>query len=326
MQLLRMALEEALEGAGLDRERLRGRRVGVAMGTTTACQLNNVTFYAALRARQNPAPAPFLHFLTGNPAELIHRELDLDGPQVTVSNACTSGADAIGLAHLWLQQGLCDIAIAGGTDELNKVPLDGFNALGVCSPEPCRPFDATRRGLNLGEGAGVLVMARENAGLQRHTPFTVNGFGKTADAFHITQPNPEGTELEKAIRNALSQAGANAGDLAFINAHGTGTQANDLAEATVFARLFPDGVPYMSTKALTGHTLGAAGAIEAIFTLLMLEEQRAARSHRFATLPEGFAFPPLRENLPLHGVRLALSTSLAFGGANTALALGIRQP
>ena len=118
-------------------------------------------------------------------------------------------------------------------------------------------------------------------------------------------------------------AGSRVDEVAFINAHGTGTQANDLAEATVFARLYHDGIPYMSTKALTGHTLGAAGAIEAIFTLLMLEEQRAVRSHRFETLPEGIAFPPLRENHALHGARLALSTSLAFGGSNTALILGL---
>jgi len=324
MQLLRMALEEALASADLDKERLRGLRVGVAIGTTTACQLNNVPFYAALRAGENPAPAPFRHFLTGNPAELVHRELDLDGPLLTVSNACTSGADAIGLAHLWLCQGLCDVAIAGGTDELNKVPLDGFNALGVCSSEPCRPFDAARHGLNLGEGAGVLVMARPNAPFKARTPFMVNGFGKTADAFHITQPAPDGTELERAIRNALTMGGRSAGEIAFINAHGTGTQANDLAEATVFARLFPDGIPYMSTKALTGHTLGAAGAIEAIFTLLMLEERRAVRSHRFETQPIDIAFPPLREEQALFGARLALSTSLAFGGSNTALLLGLQ--
>lgn len=323
MQLLRLALEEALENAGLGRAQLRGLRVGVAMGTTTACQLNSVPFYAALRDGKKTDRAPLMHFLEGNPAELIHRELELDGPQLTVSNACTSGADAIGLAHLWLQQGLCDVAIAGGTDELNKVPLDGFNALGVCSPEPCRPFDAARRGLNLGEGAGVLVMARAGAAAKAHTSFTVNGFGKTADAFHITQPDPEGKQLEQAIRNALAMAGSRVDEVAFINAHGTGTQANDLAEAIVFARLYHDGIPYMSTKALTGHTLGAAGAIEAIFTLLMLEEQRAVRSHRFETLPEGIAFPPLREIHALHGARLALSTSLAFGGSNTALILGL---
>jgi 3-oxoacyl-(acyl-carrier-protein) synthase len=324
LQLLHLALEEALDSAKLDRNRLKSLRVGVAIGTTTACQLNNVPFYAALRAGEKPDPTPFLHFLTGNPAELIHRELDLHGPQITVSNACASGADAIGLAHLWLQQNLCDLAICGGTDELNKIPLDGFNALGICSPEPCRPFDAARRGLNLGEGAGVLILARPEFTKEAGTTFTVNGFGKTADAFHITQPAPDGLELEKAIRQALAQADLSTEELGFINAHGTGTQANDLTEATVFARLFPNGIPYMSTKALTGHTLGAAGAIEAIFTLLMLGEQKAARSHRFETLPPDIPFPPLRENLPLRNQRFALSTSLAFGGSNTALVLGIQ--
>jgi len=324
MQLLRLALDEALADARLTKAEMRRLRVGVAIGTTTACQLNNVPFYAVLRTGQRPAPEPLLDFLNGNLAELIHRELGLHGPQITVSNACASGADAIGLAHLWLHQDMCDLAIAGGTDELNKIPLDGFNSLGICSPLPCRPFDAERRGLNLGEGAGVLIMARTEVPDRPGTTFTVNGFGKTADAYHITQPSPDGTELEKAIRQALAQAGLASDDLGFINAHGTGTQANDLTEASVFARLYPDGIPYMSTKALTGHTLGAAGAIEAIFTLLMLREQRAARSHRFSTLPPDIAFAPLRENLPLKDKRFALSTSLAFGGSNTAIILGIQ--
>ena len=320
MQLLRIALEEALDNAKLTPAALQKLRVGVAIGTTVACQLNNIPFYAELRAGRNPSPAPLERYIDGNPAEWIRRHYGLHGPALTISNACSSGADAIGVAHLWLSQGMCDLVIAGGTDELNKVPLDGFNALGVCSHSPCRPFDANRSGLNLGEAAGVLLLGHSEA-----SPYCVSGFGKTADAYHITQPDPAGTGLERAMRNALQSADIALDDIAFINAHGTGTQANDLAEANVFARLFPQGIPYMSTKALTGHTLGAAGAIEAIFTLLMLEEQCAAKSTRFENASADIPLPPLRSHLPLHNARHAISTSLAFGGSNSALVLSLRQ-
>jgi len=293
--------------------------VGVVIGTTVACQLNNLPYYSELRAGRNPSPAPLERYIDGNPAEWIRRHYGLQGPALTISNACSSGADAIGVAHLWIQQGKCDLVIAGGTDELNKVPLDGFNALGVCSHTPCRPFDADRTGLNLGEAAGVLIMGRSG-----NRPFCVSGFGKTADAFHITQPDPTGIGLEHAIHNAVHSAEITLEEIAFINAHGTGTEANDQAEATVFARLFPQGIPYMSTKALTGHTLGAAGAIEAVFTLLMLQEQRAAKSTRFEKASPDMPLSPLRNHLPLHNARHALSTSLAFGGSNSALLLSLR--
>ena len=319
MQLLRIALEEALDNAKLSVAALQKLRVGVVIGTTVACQLNNIPFYAELRAGRNPSPAPLERYIDGNPAEWIRRHYNLHGPALTISNACSSGTDAIGIAHLWLSQGMCDLVIAGGTDELNKVPLDGFNALGVCSNSPCRPFDAERTGLNLGEAAGVIII-----GKSKEAPFCVSGFGKTADAYHITQPDPAGTGLEHAIQNAVQSAGLALEELSFINAHGTGTQANDLAEANVFARLFPQGIPYMSTKALTGHTLGAAGAIEAIFTLLMLQEQCAAKSTRFENASDDIPLPPLRSHLPLHNARHALSTSLAFGGSNSALVLSLR--
>ena len=331
MQLLRIALEEALDNAGLTKETLKERKVGVVIGTTVACQLNNIPFYAELRAGHSPSPEPLQRYIDGNPAEWIRRNYGLNGPAVTVSNACSSGADAIGIAHLWLQQGKCDLVIAGGADELNKVPLDGFNALGVCSPEPCRPFDANRRGLNLGEAAGVLLLGNppntpSPSSLARPTPPThphwkIAGFGKTSDAFHITQPDPAGMGLERAIRDAVNMAGISLEEVAFINAHGTGTQANDAVESNVFARVFPQGIPFLSTKALTGHTLGAAGAIEAIFTLLMLEEQRVPRSVRFETAGTDMPATPLRAPLTLHNARYAISTSLAFGGSNSVLAL-----
>ena len=316
VQLLEIALQEALCASGLSAKDLCGKRVGVAIGTTVACQLNDIPFYAMLRTGEMPGNAPFASYVDGSPAEYIRRKFKLEGPALTVSNACASGADAIGVAHLWLSQGICDIAIAGGTDEINKVPYDGFNALGVCSDEPCRPFDKARTGLNLGEAAGVVIMA---PGRSANAKCAVAGYGKTADAFHITQPAPDGAGLERAIRDAVAAGGVLLEDISFINAHGTGTQANDQVEANVFGRMFGGCVAFMSTKAITGHTLGAAGAIEAIFTCIMLEKALAAKSQRFQEKPEDFPVAPLTENRPLANPRFALSTSLAFGGSNSAL-------
>lgn len=315
MQMLKSALHEALERAGMKAAELCGRRIGVCIGTTVACQLNDIPFYASLRSTGNAPADPFRKYIQGMPAEWIKHEYHLNGPAITVSNACSSGADAIGIASLWIRQGLCDMAIAGGTDEVNKVPLDGFNALGVCSAEPCRPFDRTRSGLNLGEAAGIVILSNDSK-----AQLEICGFGKSADAFHITQPEPEGDGLQKAMLMALE--GHSADEVAFINAHGTGTQANDAVESKVFSRLFGSSAIFMSTKALTGHTLGAAGAIECIFTCMMLERQIAVKSWRFSAGDDAAEVAPLRENTQLRNGAFALSTSLAFGGSNTCLAVG----
>ena len=317
--LLKTALDEALDRAGLTPAELGRLRVGVAIGTTVACQLNDVPFYSVLRGRELPSAEPLRSYVGGVPAEWVRRTYMLKGPAITVSNACASGTDAVGIAAAWVRTGLVDVAIAGGTDELNKVPYDGFNALGVCSTEPCRPFDAERSGLNLGEAAGVVVLA--GADLGSHAKFAVTGFGKSADAHHITQPEEQGLQLERAIRKALSNSGATPEEVDFINAHGTGTQANDRVESLVFGRVFGPQVRFMSTKAMTGHTLGAAGAVECVLTLLMMEHGRLVKNHRFSRLAEDMPVAPLAECVALESPRRALSVSLAFGGSNSALVL-----
>ena len=320
--MLGLALDEALEQAGLTRTALAGRKVGVCIGTTVACQLNNIPFYDDLRSGRPADAGLFRQYVVSAPAEWLRRDLRLTGPALNVSTACASGADAIGIGALWLEQGTCDLAIVGGADELNKVPLDGFHALGICSRQPCRPFAADRDGLNLGEGAAILILeSSEHARRRGHAPrHALTGFGKASDAFHITQPHPDGIGLEIAIGNALRQAGATPAGIAFINAHGTGTDVNDRVEGQALARLFPPTLAYMSTKSLVGHTLGAAGALEAIFTCLMLETGIAVRNHRCTRCAEDIPVRPLQADLAFGG-DLALSTSLAFGGSNTALAI-----
>ncbi|MFA6291290.1 MAG: beta-ketoacyl-[acyl-carrier-protein] synthase family protein [Victivallales bacterium] len=320
LALLRHALEQALRQAALSRQELGSLRVGVCIGTTVACQLNNIPFYAELRSTGSAPAKPLNDFISGSPAEWIRREYSLCGPALTVSNACSSGTDAIGLASLWVRSGLCDIAIAGGADELNKVPIAGFHALGVCSKSPCRPFDRNRNGLNLGEGGAIVIMESAAAAKKRGgSPlFSVAGYGTAADGFHITRARPDGSGLAQAVNCAMESAGIRASEIAFVNAHGTGTDGNDRLEASVLIRIFGADVKYLSTKRMTGHTLGAAGALEFIFTGIMLAEGKAPPSHGFETLPDDIAVAPLTSEIPIAG-KFAMSTSLAFGGCNSAL-------
>lgn len=315
------AVREALKDAGLSD--LHGKRVGVALGTTVASQLNDLDFYRTWRETGAAPMAAVDRFLAGNLAEWLARRLGADGPAVTVVNACSSGADAIGIARSWLCSGQCDIAIAGGADELNRVPLAGFHALGVASPDPCRPFDKHRSGLNLGEGAGVLVLETEHAARSRgaDSPLILAGTGSAVDAYHLTAPHPEGRGLRRAIAQALESAGITARDVAFINAHGTSTRENDRVEGAVLHELFA-GTPILSTKGCTGHTLGAAGGLEAVFTALGLREGWVPASAGFQTRDEEIGFFPTLGKTAVTGP-YALSTSLAFGGSNAAVLIGL---
>lgn len=322
LRFLLAALDQALKNAALTPEILKKRRVGIAVGTTVACQLDNIPCHARLRQGDLTDLGPVLSYVTGLPAEFLRRKLGLNGPALTISNACASGADAAMIGLEWLRTGRCDLVIAAGCDSVSKVAFNGFNALRVCSHEPCRPFDARRSGLNLGDAAGVIILESPQEAVKRGiaVDFELAGAGKTADAFHITQPESSGTQLERAISIALREAGLKAGDINFVNAHGTGTPVNDRVESAVLARVFGSGVRFQSTKALTGHTLGAAGAIELIFSQLMLEEKRAAASRRYEFASEEIPVPPLTAPADIAG-NAALSTSLAFGGSNTALAI-----
>jgi len=322
LYFLQFALQEALDQARLTPELLKKRRVGVAVGTTVACQLDNIPCHARLRNGDLSDLDPVVSYVTGMPAEYVRRKLELNGPAVTISNACASGADAAMIGLDWIRTGRCDLVIAAGCDSVSKIAYNGFNALRVCSPEPCRPFDAERAGLNLGDAAGVIILEAPEKAAERglRPEFELGGAGKTADAFHITQPESSGDELERAILLALEGAGLKPGDIDFINAHGTGTKVNDKVESSVLARVFGREARFQSTKAMTGHTLGAAGAVELIFSLLMLQEKRAAASVRYEHPSEEIVIPPLTRHTPIAG-NAALSTSLAFGGSNTALAV-----
>jgi 3-oxoacyl-(acyl-carrier-protein) synthase len=325
LRLAMRAVNEAMGEAAFARFE-EGTRVGVCLGTTVGCQLNNVSFYAAYRRGESPGLDPVYNFLSTNLAKSVAELVGARGPRMTVVNACSSGTDAIGVAAGWIEAGLCDVAIAGGADEMYIVPLSGFWSLGVMSAEPCAPFDRDRAGLNLGEGAGVLILESEEHARKRgaKAEFEVAGFGAACDAHHLTAPHPEGRGLEAAVRAALGRSNVDAADVAFINAHGTATQDNDRAEGKVIARLFGTNTPFLSTKGFTGHTLGAAGGLEAAFALMGLREGWIPGSAGFSNPSEDVAVMPVRRVTEISG-RYAVSTSLAFGGNNAAVLIGRRS-
>ena len=297
-----------------------GRRIGVCIGTTVASQLNDIPFYENLRRTGVVDRAAVARYRAGNVAEALSLALGAQGPRLTVCNACSSGADALGVARSWLRSNRCDIVIAGGADELSRLAVCGFHALGVYSTERCRPFDRDRRGLNLGEGAGILILeTAEHAAARGATPLCeLAGYGAANDAHHLTAPHPDGAGLKRALAVALSDAKAEPSDVAFVNAHGTATPDNDRIEGKALTEFF-GRIPVVSTKGWTGHTLGAAGALEAIFTILGLRARRIPGTAGLET-PDA-DIPASVSTLP-QIVRgdIAVSTSLAFGGCNAALA------
>jgi 3-oxoacyl-[acyl-carrier-protein] synthase II len=320
-----IAVDQALADAGLGDT--SGLRIGVCMGTTVASQLNDLQFYTSYREHGKAPMTAVDRFLKGNLAEVISRRLRARGPALTVVNACSSGTDAIGVALSWLKGDLCDIAIAGGADELNHVPYCGFGSLGIVNDGLCAPFDRDRKGLNLGEGAGVLVLEKASNAKKRgkKSDLAVLGYGASSDAYHLTAPSPEGVGLKAALKTALAGAGIKPEDVSFVNAHGTGTNDNDLVEGNTLAGMFGRDLKMLSTKGYTGHTLGAAGGLEAVFTALGLREEWIPASAGFVHRDGAIALAPVHEKTPVKG-RYALSTSLAFGGNNAALVIGLGVP
>ncbi len=310
---------EALTDAGLSPAILKGKRVGVCMGTTVGAVLNNDPFYIQYKEGKEPGMDPIIRFLSSNPAQAVADAFDLNGPVQTVVNACASGTDAVGIGAGWIKAGICDMVIAGGTDELCKVTYNGFISLMITDPEPCRPFDADRRGLNLGEGAAALVL-EPHAGsspLRDRVKAGITGYGAACDAYHLTAPRPDARGLSSALEKALAEGNTDIKEIGFINAHGTGTRENDRMEMTVFQDTLP-GIPFFSTKGYTGHTLGAAGALEAAFTVVCLNMEKIPCSRGFFTPDPDFAATPITTQETVHA-STAISQSVAFGGNNAVL-------
>ncbi|MFT4062107.1 MAG: beta-ketoacyl-[acyl-carrier-protein] synthase family protein [Edaphocola sp.] len=257
----------------------------------------------------------------GTITNLTLHALGLDCWRTTISTACSSSANSIMMGAKLLGQGKYDVVVAGGADALSRFTLNGFNSLMILDKEPCRPFDEHRRGLNLGEGAGYIVMVNEASygKLGMEAKAAVTGYANANDAHHQTASSPDGKGNQLAMQRALAQADITPKEIDYINLHGTGTGNNDASEGAAITTLFENKVPAASsTKAFTGHTLGAAGAVEAIYALLSIEEQISLPHLRLATPMAQFCWQPTYEVQHI-AVNHVLSNSFGFGGNCSAL-------
>ncbi len=315
-----IAAQQAMQHGQLTVRALAGHHVGVCLGTNIGVTAG----YEIGRAETADFLLPRDRFLATNPTHRVADHLGLGGPLQTVANACASGSDAIGIAAAWIGSGYCDAVFAGGTDELTPRVYFGFKSLFINDERPCKPFDRDRKGLNLGEGAGIFLLASPGfcQALGIEPLGYVLGYGAAADANHFTQPRTDGRGLQLAVEEALAEAGLAADEICFINAHGTGTPGNDLVESQLLAQRFP-GKPFLSTKGYTGHTLGAAGAIEAALTLGGLLDGRLPATAGYTTPDPQMPAHPVSTPMAIDGT-VALSQTLAFGGSNSVLVVGTR--
>ena len=306
--------------------RVGAARVAVVMGSTTSgVEAAEAAIEHALGHGALPDWFDYAQLELGGVAGFVAAWLGVAGPAYTVSTACSSGAKALASGRTLLSLGVCDAVVAGGTDSLCRLTLNGFSALQAVAEAPSNPFSVNRRGLTLGEGSAMFLLERRPGGVQ------VLGAGASSDAYHISSPDPDGHGAAAAMQEALADAGVAAEDIAYVNLHGTGTPQNDAMESRAVRRVFKDtAVACSSTKPLTGHTLGAAGAVELAFCEMMLRRRGPdglrLPPHRWDGVPDP-ELPPLRltasgDRIPAEASVAVLSSSFGFGGNNCAVVLG----
>ena len=322
-QLALAALAQIRGAADAAIARHGAHRVGIVLGTSTS---GIAETEAALRrvhlGEGLPAAFHYGQQEMGSPAAVLARELGVTGPAYVHSSACASSAKAMASAARLIRMGLCDAVITGGVDTLCAFTVAGFSALESVSDERCNPLSANRKGINIGEGAALFLMTAEPAAV------ALCGWGEASDGHHISAPDPLGGGARLAIGQALGRAGIEAGQVDYINLHGTATVQNDAMESKVVHDMFGAAVPVSSTKALTGHTLGAAAAIEAALCWLAMQDDNAdgrLPPQLWDGVPDP-ALPQLQVAAPGaqlgRPLRYALSNSFAFGGSNATLVLG----
>lgn len=331
VQFALVAAHEAVTDAGLDPAAWDGARVGVVLGNASGGTQTFEQQHTVLREQKPQRVTPLLlaMYLPNMLAGQVAMEFGATGPNLVVATACASGSTAIATACDLLTLDRCDVVITGGSEALiTPLVMSGFARMGALSQRrddpgrASRPFDSTRDGFVAAEGAGLLVLERTPDARARgaRVRARIAGHGSTADAHHITAPHPDGHGLEQAIRLALAEADAAPEDVDYVNAHGTSTPMNDLAEARTLRRILPNGPLVSSTKGVTGHLLGAAGAIEAAYTVLAIEHGVVPPTANL-TMPD----PQIDITLPTAQtpcrIGLALSNSMGFGGQNTVLAV-----
>jgi 3-oxoacyl-[acyl-carrier-protein] synthase-1 len=313
--------EEAVAHA---RERYRPHRIGVFIGTSTSGIQETERAYRNRDPETGALPSGFHYGDTSNltsVADYVRRYLNLRGPLMSISTACSSSAKVFAVAHRFMQAGLCDAAVVGGVDSLCLSTLYGFNSLELLSTQPCRPADRQRDGISIGEAGGFALLEQASAASRGTATVALLGYGESSDAHHMSSPHPEGTGARLAMERALHYAGLEPAAIDYINLHGTATVTNDLMEDQALCALFGTGVPCSSTKGWTGHALGAAGLMEALICWLSIEHDLVPGSLNTRELD-----PAINSNVVLQNrqqtVRRVLSNSFGFGGSNCSLIFG----
>ena len=310
------AVDRAISQYGID-------RVGVFMGTSTAGILDTEIAFRHRDPLTGALPAGFNYASTQNTfsvADFTRQYFGLTGPAVVISSACSSSAKVFSSARRMLEAGLIDAAIVGGVDSLCLTTLYGFNSLGLLSTQPCRPFDLHRDGISIGEAAVFGLLQRPANNLDADAVLLL-GIGESSDAYHMSSPHPEGLGARMAMQQALTTADLTAADITYINLHGTATPSNDEAEAKAVIAVFGHDTPCSSSKGATGHTLGAAGGLEAVVCALALQHGLLPAGLNTRELDAALKLNYLLENREQRVSRV-ISNSFGFGGTNCSLIFG----
>ena len=291
-------------------------RIAIILGTSTSGL--DETENELKKFMQTGVPSRDFYYKSqefGDPSMFLADYLEIDGPAYTISTACSSSARALICGKRMLESSLVDAVIAGGADTLCKVPINGFNSMGVLSHERCLPFNKNRAGINIGEGGGLMILSKEKASLE------LLGVGESSDAYHVSSPEPSGAGAISAMKMALDDASLTTDDIGYVNLHGTATKLNDAMESKAMASLFKGKVPCSSTKYMTGHTLGAAGIVEAAILCYLLK-------HDLDLPVQDFSHDEIDDTLDECGLikekikakkKVMMSNSFAFGGNNASI-------
>ena len=311
------AFKEAIDDAGLSTQQLSSPHTALVSGSTVGGMCLTDELYHD--ANKSESGSEYLSSYDCASVTLyLQLKYRMSGIINTINTACSSSSNAIMYGARLLKNGLAKRVIAGGTDSLAKFTINGFNALHILSPELCTPFDRDRKGLNLGEAAAFVVLEKEEDIKGKKVYAELTGYGNSNDAFHPSSLSDEGNGPYLCMQRALQEANLNTTDISFINAHGTATENNDAVESSAMTRLFNTPPPFASTKANTGHTLGAAGAVEAIFSILSLHHQEIYPGLHFSNAIEATGLKPetIYRQMPLQHI---MSNSFGFGGNCTSL-------
>jgi len=316
-----IAAREAIGNSGI--ENIAEHRTGLISATTVGgMDRTEIFFRKFLKDKSHGRLRDIITHDNGDSTEKIAAACKVKDYITTISTACSSSANSILLGSRLIENGILDRVIVGGTDALTLFTINGFNSLMILDKSGCKPFDDDRNGLTLGEGAGFLVLESEDIIRKtgKKVSVTIAGYGNACDAFHQTASSPDGVGAFISMNKALKQADLTPDSIDYINAHGTGTKNNDLSEGKALERLLAGAVPPVSsTKAFTGHTLGAAGAIEAVFSIMAIEKQCIWPNLNFRKKMNELGFMPATELIKNVPVRNVLSNSFGFGGNNTSL-------